>query len=218
MHTLKRKKFFLFFWFLILIFFLSGCSNQENNSNQNISDNIINYSKLNSDTNKTENFISNPKSSEAVVSEISNFSTKIYSKDPARLHNIKLTCSRLNNIIVKNEDTFSFCKTLGPCNEQNGYQKADSYDSDGDTIKLAGGGNCQVSSTLYNAVVSIPGIQIIERNDHSKPVPYVPKGKDAAVAYGSVDFQFKNSTGHDIKLLFESNSENVIVKIQKIEF
>lgn len=207
-----KKIFYIIIFFLILIniiFFLTGCDKKDNTSVQNSAENK-DVSKL-----STENNTINVQDSIS-SKEISSFSTQIFSKDSGRQHNISLTCSRLSGTIVKDSETFSFCNTLGPCTKENGYKEADSFDSDGDTIKLYGGGNCQVSSTLYNALVTIPGIEIIERNDHSKPVPYVPKGKDAAVAYGSVDFRFKNNTGYDIKLILQNSDENVIAKIEKL--
>ena len=60
--------------------------------------------------------------------------------------------------------------------------------------KVFGGGNCQVSSTLYNAVLAVSSLSITERHEHSNDVPYVKDGKDAAVAYGSYDFKFINNT------------------------
>lgn len=81
-----------------------------------------------------------------------------------------------------------------------------------------GGGNCQVSSTLYNAVLSIPNLTIIERHEHSNYVPYVPKGKDAAVAYGSYDFKFRNDTGNDIKITCSSDGSNVTANLISIQY
>ena len=77
-------------------------------------------------------------------------------------------------------------------------------------------GNCQVSSTLYNTVLSIPSLVVTERHEHSNKVPYVKKGKDAAVAYGSYDFKFRNNTGNDIKILASTDESNVIVTINSI--
>lgn len=78
-------------------------------------------------------------------------------------------------------------------------------------------GNCQISTTLYNAVLSIPNIKIIEKHEHSNNVPYIEKGKDAAVAYGSYDFKFKNNTGNTIKIQVSCSNSLVSVKIIKIK-
>ena len=79
-----------------------------------------------------------------------------------------------------------------------------------------GGGNCQVSSTLYNAVLKVPNLKVTERHEHSNKVPYVKKGKDAAIAYGSYDFKFKNNSGNDIKIEASTNGKNVTISLIRI--
>lgn len=79
-----------------------------------------------------------------------------------------------------------------------------------------GGGNCQVSTTLYNAVLKTDGIEVIERHSHTRDVDYIEKGKDAAVAYGELDLKFKNNTGNDIKIYAETTEKEVKVKIVKL--
>ena len=123
--------------------------------------------------------------------QIATFSTKIYSTDSARQNNVSITCNTLNETIVKNGETFSFCGTVGQASSSKGYQKADIFDKDGNKKKGLGGGNCQISSTLYNAVLAVPTLVVTERHSHSNYVPYIAKGKDAAVAYGSYDFKFR---------------------------
>jgi len=83
-------------------------------------------------------------------------------------------------------------------------------------LKVYGGGNCQVSSTLYNAVLEAGGLEIVERHAHSNKVYYVPEGKDAAVAYGSVDFKFKNANDYSIKIYASLDSGKVNIKINKV--
>ena len=112
-------------------------------------------------------------------------------------------------------DTFSFCNTLGPSTAEKGYEKADVI-INGKTEQALGGGNCQVSSTLYNAVLAVPDLEVVERHEHGKAVGYVPEGKDATVSYGSVDFKFKNNSSNDIKLYFSSDDENVTAKIVRL--
>ena len=80
------------------------------------------------------------------------------------------------------------------------------------------GGNCQVSSTLYNAVLEIPTLTIIERNEHGgSGVAYVSEGKDAAVSYGSLDFQFRNDNDYKIKIMMDSDDVTITASILKIE-
>lgn len=77
-------------------------------------------------------------------------------------------------------------------------------------------GNCQVSSTLYNAVLQIPELKVLERHAHSKEVHYVKKDKDAAVSFGSVDFKFKNNSDSDIKIYASSDLKGVNIRIVKL--
>ena len=144
--------------------------------------------------------------------EIANFSTKIHNKEEARQNNMRITCNSLTNTEIKPEETFSFCNTVGKATKEKGYQEADVY-VDGEKKQGLGGGNCQVSTTLYNAVLKVEGLEIIERHEHSGYVPYIEKGKDAAVAYGSYDFKFKNNTNKTIKIVMECQEKDVIAKI-----
>lgn len=144
--------------------------------------------------------------------EIANFSTKIHNKEEARQNNMLITCNSLTNTEIKPEETFSFCNTVGKATKEKGYQEADVY-VDGEKKKGLGGGNCQVSTTLYNAVLKVEGLEIIERHEHSGYVPYIEKGKDSAVAYGSYDFKFKNNTNKTIKIVMECQEKDVIAKI-----
>ena len=105
---------------------------------------------------------------------------------------------------------------MGPAKPEDGYEKADTFDSDGDTIQEYGGGKCQVSTTLYNAVLMVPTLTVVERHEHSGPVYYVPEGMDACVSYGSCDFQFRNDNDYDIKLYFSNTPDNIDVKIVKL--
>ena len=98
-----------------------------------------------------------------------------------------------------------------------GYQKADIYDNKGNKKKGLGGGNCQVSTTLYNAVLNVQSLAVTERHEHSNNVPYVKKGKDAAVAYGSYDLKFKNNTGNNIKIKSSTDGKSVTTTIYSIK-
>ena len=195
------------------------------NSQQNPSENI---NQTNSNTNITVNpentYVSpensttaeptpNNSSPQEKEEQLAIFSTKIYSSDPARQNNLTISCNKLNETIVKNGDTFSFCNTVGQASSKEGYQEADIFDNNGNKKKGMGGGNCQLSTTLYNAVLATPGLVVTERHAHSNYVPYIQKGKDAAVAYGSYDLKFRNDTGSNIKICSQVNSQNVTVSI-----
>lgn len=154
--------------------------------------------------------------SEPIEEPLSSFSTKVSQKDPDRQTNITICCNSLNGIIVKAGETFSFCNTLGPAKPEDGYKKADAFDGDGNTIQAYGGGKCQVSTTLYNAVIKTSGLNVVERHEHSGPVYYVPEGMDACVSYGSCDFKFKNNNNFDIKMYFSNTPDSINVSLVKI--
>ncbi len=149
--------------------------------------------------------------------QIATFSTKVYNKESARQNNINITCDTLNGTVVKKGDTFSFCNTVGQSSESKGYQKADIFDKYGNKKKGLGGGNCQISSTLYNAVLSVPTLVVTERHAHSNYVPYIERGKDAAVAYGSYDFKFRNDSENDIKILASSDGNSVTTTLVSVK-
>jgi len=139
----------------------------------------------------------NPSPTEPV--EVSSFSTPLKSKANGRRNNIEITASTLEGHVIEPGQTFSFNKVVGKPTSARGYQKADVL-VDGETIQAIGGGNCQVSTTVYNAALEVPDFEILERHDHSKKVPYIAKGKDAAVSYGSLDLKFKNNGSQAYKL------------------
>ena len=126
--------------------------------------------------------------------------------------NIDIAGSTMNGMVVHPGETFSFCNTVGKATTAKGYQEADIY-VNGKKKKGLGGGNCQVSTTLYNAVLKVTGLEVVERHQHSNHVPYIQDGKDAAVAYGSYDFKFKNNTEKTIKIVMENTTQNVTAKI-----
>ena len=148
--------------------------------------------------------------------EMAQFTTKIYNNDSERQNNITITCNALNNKEIQPGETFSFCDTVGKSTSEKGYQEADIY-VEGKKRQGLGGGNCQVSTTLYNVVTQIPELEIVERHTHSGKVPYIEAGKDAAVAYGSYDLKFKNNSQSVVKIVMTNDEKNITAKIMKIE-
>lgn len=190
-----------------------------NSQNNDVSENITNENNINDEHIENNQNSADNQSNEMptkVEEQLSTFSTKIYNKENARQNNISITCSTLNDTIVPNCSIFSFCDTVGPSTSNKGYQQADIFDKYGNKKKGLGGGNCQVSTTLYNAILNTPNLAIIERHEHSNKVPYIQTGKDAAVAYGSYDLKFRNDTGFDIIIRAENNADNVIITLYKI--
>jgi vancomycin resistance protein YoaR len=127
---------------------------------------------------------------------IARFETPITIKDPNRLVNIKLAAKALNGAVVKPGQVFSFNGTTGPREPQFGYLEAKEIYR-GQFVLGYGGGVCQVSSTLYNAAL-LANLEIVERYHHSRPLSYVPLGRDATVAYGRLDLKFRNSTPNPV--------------------
>ena len=119
------------------------------NQNTNVSNNT-NKNNTNS-TNTTNTNNPNNNNTSNLEKEIANFSTKIYTKQSERQNNITITCKTLSEKKVEPGETFSFCNTVGKATTAKGYKEADIY-VNGKKEKGLGGGNCQVSTTLYNAV------------------------------------------------------------------
>ena len=184
--------------------------------NKNNSNNFSNTSSEYNAIRTTVEINNITESIKPVESELYSFSTPIKSTDDNRLTNLKLTCGKINGTIVKAGSEFSFYKVVGPSEAKDGYKIADALDADGNTIKLIGGGNCQVSTTIYNAALGTSGLKVTERHEHSNDVPYIEDGKDAAVAYGHLDLKFKNTNNYDIKLYSTVSDNKVIVKIFRV--
>lgn len=205
------------------LMFLTGCNNNNGNNNNNSNNNnstkntdSYTTEKLSTYENIAETNENTTTSNQTIEEPLASFSTKVSQKDPDRQTNITLACNSLNGIIIKAGETFSFCDTLGPAKPEDGYKKADAFDGEGNTIQTYGGGKCQVSTTMYNAVLAVPTLTVVERHEHSGPVYYVEEGKDACVSYGSCDFKFTNNNEFDIKMYVSNTPDSVDVSIVKI--
>ena len=111
---------------------------------------------------------------------------------------------------------FSFYGVIGQPSSKDGYKEADAYGKNNEIIKVIGGGNCQISTTIYNAVLGVKGLEVTERHEHDMPVAYIEDGKDSTVSYGTLDLKFKNNNDFDIKLYCEVKDNKVTVKIFKV--
>lgn len=118
-------------------------------------------------------------------------STNYGASSAARAANIKNGTSKLNGKVLYPGDSFSVCTTMMPFDEDNGYEMAPSY-ANGSVVESFGGGICQVSTTLYLAVLRAE-LEVNERHNHSMSVGYVKPSMDAAIAEGSKDFRFTNN-------------------------
>ena len=218
---------------LFISFLLSGCDTKKVSENAEQNQNDVNISRMstskdsnNSDfnnqnidnTTRNNSSISNDNSEKkAKEIELSSFSTPLTSGVANRIINIKLTCGKLNEKILRNGESFSFNQIVGPCTAEEGYKEAEIYVNK--QIKYAlGGGNCQVSTTLYNALIAVPGITVTERHEHGMPVDYIEDGKDATISYNTLDLKFENHTGSEIKIYASCDDVNVYAKIVKIVY
>lgn len=117
--------------------------------------------------------------------------TTTYSPGGGRGINVAIAAKKIDDILLMPGDDFSYEDAVGPIAQSNGYTYAPVI-SNGELVQGIGGGVCQVSSTLYNTQLK-SGILPTERRNHSKAVSYVPRGLDATLASGSIDYKFKNT-------------------------
>jgi len=133
---------------------------------------------------------------------------------PNRIHNVEVTAQRINNTLVAPGAEFSFNKNLGEVSAATGY-KAAYVISGGRTVLGDGGGVCQVSTTLFRALLDA-GLKISRRLPHSYRVDYYEQnsepGFDATVYAGGVDLRFINDTGHSILIHTIVDSDNTYLK------
>lgn len=119
------------------------------------------------------------------------FSTKFNNNLSDRVHNLKIASTALDNVIIYPGQSFSFNTWVGPRLAETGYKEAPVVLL-GKLVPGVGGGVCQVSSTLYNAVL-LANLKIVKRQNHTLPSAYIPLGRDATVVYGGHDFIFENT-------------------------
>lgn len=125
--------------------------------------------------------------------------------------NVSNAASRINGTVIAPGGTFSFNDTVGKRTIANGFKTAPEY-LNGQTVDGIGGGTCQVSTTLYSAVL-YSGLKIAVRSNHSMSVGYVPLGQDATVTDGGTDFKFKNNTDYPVKVVAGTNGGTLTVSI-----
>ena len=148
--------------------------------------------------------------SEAFPDQLSIFTTRYDVSDVNRTTNLRIACQKINGKVVMPGEIFSYNKTLGPRTAAAGYKNAKVYEA-GQVVDGIGGGICQISSTLYNAVL-MANLEIAERRNHQFVPSYVGAGRDATVVYGSIDFKFKNTRNYPIKIV--CSVENGICKFE----
>lgn len=153
--------------------------------------------------------------SEAFPEKISAYSTRYDGGDKDRSTNLEIACKKIDEKIVLPGETFSYNKTLGARTTKAGYKTAKVYEN-GAVVDGIGGGICQISSTLYNAVLKA-NMQTVERRNHQFITSYVPEGRDATVAYGVTDFKFKNTRKYAIKIKATASNGVATISIYGIK-
>lgn len=146
-----------------------------------------------------------------IDSVVSHYSTRFNKGDINRTDNIKLACSRIDNVLLMPGEVFSMNKALGPRTHENGYKEAPIIFKN-ELVPGTGGGVCQVSSTLYNTVL-LAGLDAIEREHHSMTLSYISPGRDATITEESIDFRFVNNLDSPIYLDAQVNGNVLDISI-----
>jgi len=142
------------------------------------------------------------------------YTTK-YDAKVARATNVGVAASRINGVVVKRGESFSFNQTILPRTSANGYVVAPIFLNKKHASGI-GGGVCQVSSTLYAAMLSA-GLPATERHPHSLPVTYIPAGMDATIAGNSLDLKFDNIFDFPIVIYASADNGVLTVSIARYE-
>ncbi|HEX3027998.1 MAG TPA: VanW family protein [Clostridia bacterium] len=149
------------------------------------------------------------------IQVIGSSTTPLLDARDSRLNNIDIASRKINNFKLAPGEEFSFNNTVGKRTKQKGYEEAPIIMKTPDGYKkknAIGGGICQISTTLYNAVEKA-GLEVTERHLHSKAIGYVPKGQDATVSYGSVDFKFRNNRSYPVMIKVTMGGDELTVAI-----
>ncbi|MCI9427287.1 MAG: hypothetical protein HFI81_05960 [Eubacterium sp.] len=140
--------------------------------------------------------VTKPKGTKEELSKVTDvlgaFHTDFSSSAAGRAKNVRNGAEKINGTVIYPDEQFSVYKSVSPFDAENGYELAGSYEN-GTTVQTYGGGICQVSTTLYNAVI-LSELQVDERFNHSMIVNYVKPSMDAAIAGTSKDLKFTNNT------------------------
>lgn len=139
--------------------------------------------------------IDEPRGSEEELSKITDlmgsYTTNYKDSGANRCENISIAAEKINGTVLYPGEELSTAEAMGPLDAANGYKLAGAYEN-GQTVESYGGGVCQVSSTLYNAVI-LAELEVTERSNHSMTVSYVQPSMDAAIAGNYKDLKFVNN-------------------------
>lgn len=141
---------------------------------------------------------------------LGSYQTVLSDVSPGRIENIKIATERTSGVLLMPGEEFSYNKHTGLRTVKNGYKNATVIVS-GEAVQGVGGGVCQVSTTLYNAVL-YAGLDIVKVSNHSIPSSYVDKGRDAVVSDSGLDFIFKND--YDQPVYIKNYYNNGVITCQ----
>lgn len=142
---------------------------------------------------------------------LAEYRTPLSGRTGSQAHNAWMALSRLNGVEVPAGAEFSFNERAGPWSRDTGYRKAP-VSFNGQLIADWGGGVCQASTAVYNAAL-LAGMEIVERHRHVHAPSYVPPGRDAAVAYATVDLRFRNPHPFAVRLVADRNAHSMRIRI-----
>lgn len=148
---------------------------------------------------------------EGIRRKITEFSTNLQGSGEGRRHNVEAAARTIHGMVLAPGDTFDYEQVIKDAEDKYGFREAPVIYG-GKLVPGVGGGICQVSSTLYNAVI-LAGLDIVERRNHTLPVSYVPKGLDATFARGYINFRFKNTTNHHLLIQSDVKHDQLTVKL-----
>jgi vancomycin resistance protein YoaR len=152
---------------------------------------------------------------ENLTKKISSFSTNVSDSTGGRKHNVKMALEKFNGLVINPNEEISFNSITGPHTSENGYKSAIVI-YNGEFTDGIGGGICQASTTLYNALLT-SGVQINEVHKHTLPIRYVPLALDAMVSEYTADLKFVNTTDYPMFIKTYSDSESVTVEVYSHE-
>lgn len=146
-----------------------------------------------------------------ITSEILTFRTHMTS-DPNREHNVALCCSMINGAVVYPGQEWSFNDTTGERTVEKGFREANVIIGGNQLVPGIAGGVCQVSGTLYNALLRA-GLEITERHHHSFELSYLTRGRDATVDYGTADLKFVNNKKYPVYIAMYTEGQEVYATV-----
>lgn len=143
----------------------------------------------------------------------SGFSTSLTGRSVEQRHNASLAGRYINGFIIPSGGIFSFNELVGARNRSKGYDSAPFLNADGLLEETAGGGICQLASTIYNAGL-LGGLEVVERHPHSRTVLHVPPGRDATIATWRKDLKLRNPFPQPLLVRISSDNDRLTVSLR----